>query len=83
MAKTIVVDLGKQKKKSVKRLREGEGALMEEVRNCLEELKSAGKLSGSQPVVFIVEQKSQQQAGRNVTGLNLSRIMPSMSSIKF
>lgn len=53
----VIVDLGKKKRKQVKKLRRGEGKLMDRVASILEELKSEGKVSSSaQPVIFIVKQ---------------------------
>jgi hypothetical protein len=54
----IVLDLGKQRKKRVKELRRGEGRLMDEVNASIEELRTAGALSGdAQAVVVIVREK--------------------------
>jgi hypothetical protein len=54
----IVLDLGKQRRKRVRQLRRGEGKLMSEIIDALEELKLAGTLSASaQPVVVVVQQK--------------------------
>jgi hypothetical protein len=54
----IVLDLGKQRRKRVKELRRGEGKLMAEIIDALEELKLAGTLAASaQPVVIVVQQK--------------------------
>ncbi len=54
----IVVDIGKKRRKQIKRLREGRGKLMDEVTGLLEELRSAGSISSSaQPVVVVVRQK--------------------------
>jgi uncharacterized protein DUF6200 len=51
----IVVDMGKQRRKLVKRLRRGTGKLMDEVNNTIDGLKSAGTISASaQPVVVVV-----------------------------
>ena len=56
----IVVDLGSKKRKQVKQLRKGRGKLMDRVKQCLEELKATGAVSGTLvPVVIIVEQKSE------------------------
>jgi len=56
---TVVLDLGKQKSKRVKQLRKGKGRLMEDVYDAIEELQESGVISaGAQPVVVIVERKS-------------------------
>ena len=58
----IVVDLGKHRRKAVKALRRGQGKLMSEVANCIQELQSAGTLSASvQPVVIIVREKRRRR----------------------
>jgi hypothetical protein len=57
----LLVDLGKQKRKQVKRLRNGTGKLVGEVQRCIQELQAAGKLSeSSQPVIVIVREKRQR-----------------------
>ena len=54
----VIVDLGKHRRKQIKRLRRGEGKLMDDVNNTLEEMRTAGTLSAaSQPVVIIVRQR--------------------------
>ena len=60
----IVIDLGKRKAKSIKRLRKGKpGRLSDEVEECLEELKSNDVISESvQPVVIIVREKKKRKA---------------------
>lgn len=57
----VMIDLGKQTRKKVKRLRRGEGPLLEEVINSIEGLRSEGKVSASaQPVIVIVERKQRR-----------------------
>lgn len=57
----VIVDLGKKKSKAIKRLKRGEGALMDDVNKALAELSSSGVVSnGASPVVVIVEKKPQQ-----------------------
>jgi len=59
----VVIDLGKRKAKSIKRLRKGKpGRLIDEVQECLEELRSNDVISESaQPVVIIVREKSKRK----------------------
>jgi hypothetical protein len=58
----VVVDLGKQRRKLIKLLRRGEGPLMDDVRGCVEELRSAGTVSTSaQPVIIIVQPKRRKR----------------------
>ena len=54
----VVLDLGKHRRKRVKQLRRGEGKLMTDILDALQELKLAGTLnSTAQPVVIVVQQK--------------------------
>ena len=55
----IVLDLGKHKRKSVKRLRNGEGKLLTEAMDSIEELQRVGTIPQSaQPVILIVREKA-------------------------
>ncbi|MCP4397938.1 MAG: hypothetical protein GY801_11660 [bacterium] len=58
----IIVDLGKQKRKQVKKLRKGKpGKLMDDVHDCLEELKANDVIGESaQPVIIVVREKPKQ-----------------------
>jgi hypothetical protein len=61
----IIVDLGKKRRKSVKRLRRGEGKLMDEVNATLQELKNAGTIgAAAQPVIVVVRERS--RSARNI-----------------
>ncbi len=54
----VIVDLGKQKKKRVRELREGSGKLLDEIRGAISELQRAGRVaSNAQPVVVVVVEK--------------------------
>jgi hypothetical protein len=53
----LLVDLGKKSRKQIKRLRKGQGKLVDEVNRCLQELRSAGTATESQPVVVVVREK--------------------------
>lgn len=58
----VIVDLGKKKKKAIKRLRRGEGSLMTRVNELLAQLRSAGTVSSSaQPVIVLVKQRSRRR----------------------
>lgn len=57
----VIVDLGKKRRKLVKKLRNGSGKLMDEVNGTLLELKNAGTISASaQPVIVIVREKRRE-----------------------
>ena len=60
----VIIDLGKHRRKRIKKLRKGEGALADEIKGCVEELKAAGTLAGdAQTVVVIVQQKRRRLTG--------------------
>jgi hypothetical protein len=54
----VLLDLGRQKKKAIKRLRKGQGKLMETVNDTLHELQTAGKIGqGAQPIIVLVRER--------------------------
>jgi hypothetical protein len=54
----IILDLGKKSRKSVKRLRNGKGKLLNEALDSIEELQRVGTIPRSaQPVIVIVREK--------------------------
>jgi hypothetical protein len=60
----IVIDLGKQRRKAVKQLRRGAGALMEEIDAAMDKLRASGAVAaGAQPVVVVVRQKKRRSRG--------------------
>lgn len=56
-SQTIVVDLGKKKRKQVKKLRKGEGKLMAKVQAVVEELRADGTSKPGDTVVVVVEKR--------------------------
>ena len=59
----IVVDIGKKRRKAIRRMRKGEGKLMMEINHLVEELRTAGSISASsQPVIIVVKQKRKTRA---------------------
>jgi len=61
---TIVVDLGRKSRKDVRELRKGRGPLMEDVEDCLDELRESGDIAESaHPVVIIVERRWSGRGG--------------------
>jgi len=61
---TIVVDLGSKSRRDVRDLRKGRGPLMDDVEDCLEELRESGDISEStQPVVIVVERRWSGRGG--------------------
>ena len=56
---TCVIDLGKHSRQRVRRLRRGEGRLMEKVEDAVEALQENGVLAaGAQTVVVVVRQEA-------------------------
>lgn len=59
----VIIDLGKRKRKLVKKLRRGEGKLLDDVNGAVAELRTAGTLSADvQPVIIIVREKRAKTA---------------------
>ncbi len=59
----LVVDLGKKRRKLIKRLRKGHGKLMDEITHLVEELRTTGSISAStQPLVVVVRQKKRSRS---------------------
>ncbi len=64
--KTVVIDIGKQKRKKVKDLRKGKGSLLDEVQSAVSELQSDGVVSAdAQVVVVVVERKAKRMGIQN------------------
>jgi hypothetical protein len=62
-AAPIVLDLGKHRRKAVRRLRKGDGKLMDEIVASIEELRSAGAVAeGAQTVIVVVRQKRRKRS---------------------
>ncbi len=54
----VIIDLGKRRRKQVKRLRRGEGKLLNDINGAVEELRTAGTLGAdAQPVIVVVREK--------------------------
>lgn len=54
----VVVDLGRKSRKLIKKLRKGEGKLMDEARACVQELKDSGAVpAAAMPIVLVVREK--------------------------
>ncbi len=54
----LVVDLGKKRRKQIRRLRKGQGKLMDEINHLVDELRTSGSIPAStQPLVVVVRQK--------------------------
>jgi hypothetical protein len=58
----VIIDLGKHKRKQVKKLRRGEGKLLDDVRGAVAELRTAGTLKAdAQPVIIVVREKKRNR----------------------
>ncbi len=59
----ILIDLGKHKRKWVKRLKKGKpGRLMDEVKECITELQNNDTIpSSAQPVIIVVREKRKRR----------------------
>ena len=61
----VVLDLGKHRRKQIKKLRKGDGKLMADINDAIGELRTAGTLTGaSQPIVIIVQQKRRKNSNK-------------------
>jgi hypothetical protein len=59
----VIVDLGRRKRSSVRRLCQGEGPLVDELKGCLEELKASGAISATaQPVVLVIRERAKRRS---------------------
>ncbi len=60
----VVLDLGKQRRKQIKRLRQGDGKLMDDINGAIDELRTAGTIGPvSQAIVVIVREKRRKTKG--------------------
>lgn len=59
----VIIDLGKRRRKQVKKLRRGEGKLLNDINGAVAELRTAGTLTGdAQPVIIVVREKRSRKA---------------------
>jgi hypothetical protein len=59
----VVVDLGRKKRKQIKKLRRGTGPLMDDLQELIEKLRASGHLAaGATPVVMVVKQKPRRRS---------------------
>ena len=59
----ILIDLGRKSRKNINRVRDGEGKLMVEIQDTIDELRTNGTMSESaQPVIIIVREKRSSRA---------------------
>ena len=64
-ATMVVLDLGKKKRRDIKRLRKGRGRLMDRLNDTLDGLKDEGTIdASSQPVVVIVRERPRRKGFR-------------------
>ena len=66
----IVIDLGKQRGKKVKKLLRGEGSLFYDVQDAVEDLRGVGKIKPDAQLVFVkVEKKRKRNSLDNCFGI--------------
>jgi hypothetical protein len=54
----LVVDVGKKRRRQIKKLRNGRGKLMDQINQLVEELRTSGSISATtQPLVVVVRQR--------------------------
>jgi hypothetical protein len=59
----IIVDMGKQRAKRIRQLREGRGKLLDQVSSVLDELKANGTIDeAAQPVIIVVRERRRTPA---------------------
>lgn len=63
VAAPIVVDLGKHKRRRIRDLRRGRaGRLLDEVQDCVEDLKANNQIAESaQPIIIVVREKRKKR----------------------
>jgi hypothetical protein len=59
----LIVDMGKKKRKQIKRLRRGGGKLMEQIGETMEQLHKEGEISADSPVVVVIVREKRKKAG--------------------
>jgi hypothetical protein len=60
----LVLDLGKQKKKKIKKMRKGSGVLMGDVQDALSNLRANGAIdANARPVIIVVREKPKKKKG--------------------
>jgi Family of unknown function (DUF6200) len=54
----IVLDMGRKSRKQIRRLRRGEGKLMNRITGVIDELKNSGTITaGAQPIIVVVRER--------------------------
>ena len=62
----VIVDIGKQKRKRIRRLRKGRGRLTEKIRNVIENLREEDSTGSKQTVVVVVREKRRRGGLRGI-----------------
>jgi Family of unknown function (DUF6200) len=57
----VIVDLGKQNKKKIRRLRKGKGTLFSKVLETHSELRAHGAGDGNSPIIVVVNEKKRRR----------------------
>jgi hypothetical protein len=56
----ILIDLGKKKRKAVRRLRKGRGKLLDQVKETVDELQTSGAVGEAVQIVLVVVRQKQR-----------------------
>ena len=59
----VIVDFGRRSKKQIKRLRRGEGRLMDRVEQTLDQLRAEGEIDAKSEVVVCVVREKEDRKG--------------------
>lgn len=59
----LIVDMGKKKRKQIKRLRRGGGKLMEQIGETMEQLQKEGEINAGSPVVVVIVREKRKKSG--------------------
>ena len=59
----VIVDMGKKKRKQIKRLRRGGGKLMGQIGETMEQLQKEGEISADSPVVVVIVREKRKKSG--------------------
>ena len=69
----LMIDLGKHKRKQVKRLLRGEGRLYEKVQDAVDELREVGKMRADAQLVYVSVKNKRRRKNISKCGLGLLR----------
>ena len=62
--RTLVIDLGKKKRKRVKKLRKGRGRLMDRINDFVSDMKESGELNANADTMVVVVRQKRRKGWR-------------------